>query len=124
MHEQWLQQTRCIFRFPSGRKAFNWQFEIIARVPIHSVELASHDEGAERCLMPFNTNTPTRNHNMVGISQPIADVQSLVTVVNQLKQSVESLGGLRGTSLERAVTLEDLVNLGLVTTATLQEKLK
>jgi hypothetical protein len=41
VHEQWLQQTRSIFRFPSGRKAFNWQFEIIARVPIHSVELAS-----------------------------------------------------------------------------------
>jgi hypothetical protein len=41
IHEQWLQEPRCIFRFPSGRKAFNWQFEIIARVPIHSVELAS-----------------------------------------------------------------------------------
>ena len=41
VHEQWLQQTRCIFRVPSGRKAFNWQFEIVARVPIHSVELAS-----------------------------------------------------------------------------------
>ena len=41
IHEEWLQQPRCIFRFPSGRKAFNWQFEIIARVAIHSVELAS-----------------------------------------------------------------------------------
>jgi hypothetical protein len=41
IHEEWLQQTRCIFRFPSGRKAFNWQFEIIARCSIHSVELAS-----------------------------------------------------------------------------------
>lgn len=41
VHEQWLQQPRCIFRLPSGRKAFNWQFELVARVPIHSVELAS-----------------------------------------------------------------------------------
>jgi len=41
IHEEWLQQARCIFRFPSGRKAFNWQFEIIARVAVHSVELAS-----------------------------------------------------------------------------------
>jgi hypothetical protein len=41
VHEEWLRQTRCIFRFPSGRKAFDWQFEIVARVPIHSVELAS-----------------------------------------------------------------------------------
>jgi hypothetical protein len=41
VHEEWLQQPRCIFRLPSGRKAFNWQFEIIARVAVHSVELAS-----------------------------------------------------------------------------------
>jgi hypothetical protein len=41
VHEQWLYQPREIFRLPSGRKAFNWQFEIIARVPVHSVELAS-----------------------------------------------------------------------------------
>lgn len=74
--------------------------------------------------MPFNTNTPTRNHNIQAINQPFANVEALVTVTNQLKQSVESLGGLRGAALERAVTLEDLVNLGLVTTATLQEKLK
>lgn len=41
VHEQQLLQPRCIFRLPSGRKAFNWQFEILARVPVHSVELAS-----------------------------------------------------------------------------------
>jgi hypothetical protein len=39
--EQYLYNAREIFRLPSGRKAFNWQFEIVARVPIHSVELAS-----------------------------------------------------------------------------------
>lgn len=41
VHEQWLTEPRTIFRLPSGRKAFGWQFEIVARVAIHSVELAS-----------------------------------------------------------------------------------
>ena len=41
IHEQYLTQPRMIFRLPSGRKAFNWQFEIVSRVAIHSVELAS-----------------------------------------------------------------------------------
>jgi hypothetical protein len=36
-----LDEPRTIFRLPSGLKAFNWQFEIVARVPVHSVELAS-----------------------------------------------------------------------------------
>ncbi len=36
-----LDQPRMIFRLPSGLKAFNWQFEILGRVPLHSVELAS-----------------------------------------------------------------------------------
>jgi hypothetical protein len=39
--EQWLTEPRMIFRLPSGRKAFNWQFEIVSRVGVHSVELAS-----------------------------------------------------------------------------------
>ena len=39
--EKRLTQPREIFRLPSGRKAFCWQFEIVANVPIHSVELAS-----------------------------------------------------------------------------------
>jgi hypothetical protein len=38
---QYLTQPRCIFRLPSGRKAFNWQFEIVANCAVHSVELAS-----------------------------------------------------------------------------------
>lgn len=41
VHEQWLTEPRMIFRLPSGRKAFNWQFEIVACVDVHSVELAS-----------------------------------------------------------------------------------
>jgi hypothetical protein len=36
-----LTEPREIFRLPSGFKAFDWQFEIVARVPIFSVELAS-----------------------------------------------------------------------------------
>jgi len=36
-----LRNTREIFRLPSGFKAFNWQVEIVARVPIHSIELAT-----------------------------------------------------------------------------------
>jgi hypothetical protein len=39
--EKTLTQPREIFRLPSGRKAFCWQFEIVANVPVHSVELAS-----------------------------------------------------------------------------------
>ena len=41
VHEQFLQQPREIFRLPSGRKVFCYQFEILSRVPVHSVELAS-----------------------------------------------------------------------------------
>jgi hypothetical protein len=36
-----LTGTRDIFRLPSGFKAFNYSFEIVARVPIFSVQLAS-----------------------------------------------------------------------------------
>jgi hypothetical protein len=36
-----LDQDRMIFRLPGGLKAFCWQFEIVSRVPIFSVELAS-----------------------------------------------------------------------------------
>jgi hypothetical protein len=36
-----IHKTREIFRLPSGMKTFGWQYEIISRVPIHSVELAS-----------------------------------------------------------------------------------
>ena len=36
-----LIDTREIFRLPSGFKSFDWQCEIIARVPIYSIELAT-----------------------------------------------------------------------------------
>lgn len=36
-----LTQRNEIFRLPSGFKAFEWQYEIVSRVKIHSVEVAS-----------------------------------------------------------------------------------
>lgn len=36
-----LDKARMIFRLPSGRKVFNWQCEIVGRVAVHSIELAS-----------------------------------------------------------------------------------
>jgi hypothetical protein len=41
VHTQPMNQARSVFRLPSGRKAFNWTCEIIANVPIHSIELAT-----------------------------------------------------------------------------------
>lgn len=64
------------------------------------------------------------NPNVPSISRPLADVMSLVTVTEQLRQGVESLGGLRGGALERAVTLADLVALGVVTEGDIKAKLK
>lgn len=53
------------------------------------------------------------NPNVPHINQPTLDVQSLASVVTQLRQGVESLAGHRGTSFDRAVTLQDLIDLGL-----------
>lgn len=37
-----LRKAQEIFRLPSGRKVFNWSFEVVSRgIPIYSVELAS-----------------------------------------------------------------------------------
>jgi hypothetical protein len=38
---RYLTKPLEIFRLPSGVKSFNWQFDITARVPLHSVQLAS-----------------------------------------------------------------------------------
>ena len=55
------------------------------------------------------------NPNVPAISPVLASVDSLSTVVDQIKEGVESLGGRRGDPLDRAATLRDLVLLGLVT---------
>jgi len=66
--------------------------------------------------MALNTETSlSRNPNVPAMGQPLADLQSLVSIATQLKQGVESLGGQRGNMLDRAVTLRDLVALNLTT---------
>lgn len=57
------------------------------------------------------------NPNVPAIPAAMANLEALVAVAIRLREGVESLGGLRGGSLDRAVTLQDLVILGLVTEA-------
>ena len=64
------------------------------------------------------------NPNVPSMSRPMANILGLVTVTEQLRQGVESLAGLRGGPLERAVTLADLVTLGLATEGDIKAKLK
>lgn len=61
-------------------------------------------------------SNPAPNSNVPQIPQPLADVGALVSVAQQLKQGVDSLAGHRGNVLDRAVTFNDLINLGLVAT--------
>ena len=63
------------------------------------------------------------NRNVPPINQPIANLDALVVITTQLRQGVESLAGMRGGPLDRAVTLSDLIALGLVDAATVQAKL-
>lgn len=60
------------------------------------------------------------NPNVTSTPPPLANVEALSQVVNSLRLSVESLGGLRGGPYDRAVTLSDLVVLGLTTETQLQ----
>lgn len=55
------------------------------------------------------------NPNVPAVPVPLANLNALATVCDQLRHGVESLGGLRGGEFDRAVTLSDLVALGLVT---------
>lgn len=55
------------------------------------------------------------NPNVPNIPQPLANLDALTAVCSLLRQGVESLGGQRGGQFDRAVTLSDLVVLGLVT---------
>jgi hypothetical protein len=41
VYQTWLTSPRPIFKLPSGYKGFTWQFEIVARVPIYSIEIAT-----------------------------------------------------------------------------------
>ena len=64
------------------------------------------------------------NPNVPPVAQPIADLAALTAVTLQLRQGVLSLGGQLGGQLDRAVTLNDLVLLGLVTEAQLVQVLR
>ena len=58
---------------------------------------------------------PAANPNVPPINRALANLPSLTTVVEQIRQGVDSLGGNRGNAFDRAVTLSDLIVLGLVT---------
>lgn len=64
------------------------------------------------------------NKNVPPINPPLAELNSLTRSVDQLRQGVESLGGLRGGPMDRAVTFSDLIQLGLISEATLRQVLK
>lgn len=74
------------------------------------------------------TNRPlgavAQNPNVPHVPNPVASIDSVLAVVTTLKQGVESLGGHRGGPFDRAVTLSDLVVLGLVTEDQILERLK
>lgn len=59
------------------------------------------------------------NTNVPGIPEPVADVNSLVSVARTMRQGLQSLSGARGDVLARAVTFRDLIAAGLVTEASL-----
>jgi hypothetical protein len=64
------------------------------------------------------------NPNIPPINQPVADISALTAVTLQLRQGMMSLGGQLGGEFDRAVTLNDLVLLGLVTEAQLIQVLR
>jgi len=49
-----------------------------------------------------------------GIPDPLPEVEALSTSVAALKEVVETLTRQRGTYAESAVTVEDLVDLGII----------
>jgi hypothetical protein len=60
------------------------------------------------------------NRTNIAIPQPAADFESLILTSQALAQAVEILGGARGDPLVRAVTFLDLIDLGLVSTLTVE----
>lgn len=57
------------------------------------------------------------NPNIPQVANPVADIGALATVAQQLKQGIDSLAGVRGDVLNRAVTYNDLVALGILNKA-------
>jgi hypothetical protein len=61
-----------------------------------------------------NPNTTVGiNPNLPAIPNPNVDLKSVATVLLACKQAIESLGGTRGAILDRAVTFNDLIRVGL-----------
>lgn len=60
-------------------------------------------------------SNPVPNANVPQIPQPLADVGALVYAVRAIKQGMDSLAGYRGAPNDRAVTFNDLLSLGVVT---------
>lgn len=56
----------------------------------------------------------TRNPHIPHMVRPLAHLEALVTITEQLRQGMESLAGDRGDPLDRAVTFNDLLALGLI----------
>lgn len=65
----------------------------------------------------MSNGTVTTNANIPQIPQPVADVGALANAVQAIKQGMDSLAGNRGSTLNRAVTFNDLINLGVVSGA-------
>lgn len=63
---------------------------------------------------------PAPNPNTPQSPTPQANVGALAFCVQQLKQAVDSLCGFRGKPTNRAVTFDDLVNLGIASTTVVQ----
>jgi hypothetical protein len=58
--------------------------------------------------------SPAANPNIPQIPQPQASPGSLAFTAQALKQAVDSLSGFRGSPTDRAVTFNDLISLGLL----------
>lgn len=58
---------------------------------------------------------PAPNPNTPQSPPPVTNLGALAYCVQQLKQAVDSLGGLRGQPTNRAVTFDDLISVGLLT---------
>jgi hypothetical protein len=65
------------------------------------------------------SSNPKSNPNVPAIPQPSAEVGSLYNTVVALKEAVEDMSGTRGGKYDRAATLQDLLDYGLVDTTVL-----
>ncbi len=63
------------------------------------------------------SSLPAANPNMIQVPPPQSTPAAIVQVLMLLQRNSNSLGGFAGPASSRAVTLQDLVTLGLVTQA-------